>query len=168
MQSPVSAGWCWLVCVGGLSSEGLACVSSWLDMCMLQGWVSICVGLFMSEARTTAIKSRHVCFIPPWFMEYCRLEKLALFDCYVSLKSFYQRLTQLLPLLRWQFLTQTLPPLHDHFYLNHRATGLLSVRIMCLSGISDDGAGSLVSQWGSTIKPHWVHTVTSQYDHRCC
>ena len=37
-------------------------------------------------------------------------------------------------------------------------TGWLSVRIMW-----DHGVGGLVSQWDSTIKSLWLHTVTSQY-----
>ena len=39
----------------------------------------------------------------------------------------------------------------------------LSVRIMWLSVISGNAAGSLVSQWGNTIKSPTVHTVTSRY-----
>ena len=39
----------------------------------------------------------------------------------------------------------------------------LSVRIIRLSGITDDGAGRLVFQLGCTIKLPWVHTITSRY-----
>ena len=46
-------------------------------------------------------------------------------------------------------------------------TDWLSVRIMQLSGIAGHGAGSLKSQWGSTIKSPWVCTVTNQYQAPC-
>ena len=42
-------------------------------------------------------------------------------------------------------------------------TGWLSVKIMWLSGISGHGAGSMASQWGSTIKSPWMRTVTRWY-----
>ena len=39
-----------------------------------------------------------------------------------------------------------------HHYWDSESTGWLSIRIMCLSGISGHDADALVSQWCSTIK----------------
>ena len=41
--------------------------------------------------------------------------------------------------------------------------GSFSVRIMRLSGKVCHDAGGLMSQWGSSIKSPWVHTVTNWY-----
>ena len=44
-----------------------------------------------------------------------------------------------------------------------------SITKIWLGGILKPGASNIVSQWGSSIRPPWVHIVTSQwYDRRCC
>ena len=55
------------------------------------------------------------------------------------------------------------PSIHTVIVWNLRLGWLIIIRIMWLSWISGHDSGGLLSQWGSTIKSPWVHTVTSPY-----
>ena len=60
-------------------------------------------------------------------------------------------------------------PNHLYMSLPSQALGLIMTgqelvgSVSGLSGISGQGSGSLLSQWGSTIKLPWVRIVTSRY-----